>query len=252
MNGSSGDVLLVTGGSRGIGAAISRMAAQAGYRVAVNYVTAAESALALVREIERNGGTACAIRADVADPSEVAQLYEEVDRQLGPVSALVNNAGIIGGVSEIEALTPEALGRVFAVNTFSFFYCVQEAVRRMSTRHGGRGGAIVNVSSRSVVFGGLPGEVHYAATKGAVEAMTKGLSRELGPAGIRVNAVRPGPIATEIHEGHGGMAVVHQIGERGPLGRAGNPDEVAAAVLWLLSPAASYATGSILEVTGGL
>jgi NAD(P)-dependent dehydrogenase (short-subunit alcohol dehydrogenase family) len=252
MRGMDAGIVLVTGGSRGIGAAICARAACAGYRVAINYSTAAAPAEALARNIEEAGGAACALQADVSDPAQVERLYDEIDRRLGPVTALVNNAGIIGGVSQAEALTPAALARVFAVNTFSFFYCTQHAIRRMSTRHGGSGGTIVNISSRAVAFGGLPGEAHYAATKGAVEAMTQGLARELGPAGIRVNAVRPGPIVTELHEGHGGMNVVHEIGERGPLGRAGRPEEVAEAVLWLLSPASSYATGTILEVTGGL
>ena len=245
-------VLLVTGASRGIGAATARLGAARGYAVCVNYNSGAARADEVVSEIRRTGGRAVAVQADVSEPAAVSALFEGVDRELGPVTALVNNAGIIGGVVGADEISAQQIARVFAVNTFSYMYCAGEALRRMSRKHGGAGGAIVNVSSRAAAFGGLPLECHYAATKGAIESWTKGLAREVGKDGVRVNCVRPGPIATDIHLGHGGMEVVHRVGASGPAGRAGSADEVAEAILWLLSPASSYVVGSVLDVTGGL
>lgn len=245
-------VLLVTGASRGIGAAIARAAAHAGYRVCINYNKSRSAAEALAAKITSDGGRAIAVQADVGDSRAVEMLFRTVDEQLGPLTALVNNAGSYAGINRVDEMRPEQLMETFATNIFSYFYCSREAVRRMSTKHGGKGGAIVNVSSRGATFGGLPRETHYAASKGAVDSFTKGLAREVGGEGIRVNGIRPGPILTDIHEVHGGYAAARAIGATGPLGRAGEPEEIAEAVLWLLSSGASYIHGAILDATGGL
>jgi len=246
------EVLVVTGASRGIGAAIARLGARRGYATCVNYHRSGAAAEKLVAEIERDGGRAIAVQADVGDPAAVQRLFRSVDEQLGRVTALVNNAGKYAGASRVDEMSPEQLLETFATNTFSYFYCAREAVGRMSRSRGGNGGVIVNVSSRGATFGGLPKETHYAASKGAVESFTKGLAREVGAEGIRVNAVRPGPILTDIHEIHGGIEAARTIGKTAPLQRAGEPDEIAEAVLWLLSAASSYVDGAILDVTGGL
>ncbi|MCC7271085.1 MAG: SDR family oxidoreductase [Alphaproteobacteria bacterium] len=243
--------LVVTGAGRGIGAAVARAAAAAGWRVAVHYGTSRTAAEAVVAEIAAAGGTAAAFPAEIADAAAVADLFAAVDRRLGPVAGLVNNAGIIGARAPIAALAPGLVERVLAVNVAGTMYATAEAVRRMARSRGGAGGAIVNVSSLVSLTGGLPQEVHYAASKGAVDSLTLGLARELAADGIRVNAVRPGIIATDIHEVHGGRAFVEGFAANIPAGRAGTAEEVAATVLWLLSEAAAYVTGALLNVAGG-
>lgn len=244
-------IMLVTGGGRGIGAATARMAARRGYAVAVNYASNAAAAEDVVRGIESEGGRAIAVRADVAREDEVERLFEAVDRELGPVTALVNNAGLAGPISRLDEADGETLRQVIGVNVLGVFYCARAGVRRMSTRHGGAGGAIVNVSSGAASLGS-PGEyVWYAASKGAVDSFTLGLSKEVAGEGIRVNAVSPGMIATEIHAASGDAGRLERIGRAVPMGRPAEPEEVAEPVLWLLSDAASYVTGAILRVAGG-
>ncbi len=247
----NGPVLIVTGGSRGIGAAISRQAAHAGYAVAVNYARDQSAAEALVDDIVVHGGQAIAVKGDVSVEADVVALFEQAERAFGAVTALVNNAGIVGGVCRVADLSAEVLTRVLAVNVAGVVLPAREAVRRMSTERGGSGGAIVNVSSIAARLGSGGEYVHYAMTKGAVDAFTRGLAREVAREGIRVNAVAPGMIDTEIHAAAGGAARLERVLPTIPIGRIGKPEEVAEAVLWLLSPAASYTTGSILEVGGG-
>jgi NAD(P)-dependent dehydrogenase (short-subunit alcohol dehydrogenase family) len=245
------DVLIVTGGGRGIGAAVSRLAATRGYAVCVNYRSDAEAAREVVQAITDEGGTALAVAADVSRQAEVERLFQTVDRELGRVTALVNNAGVVAPQGRVDQLDERRLTRLFTTNINSAFLCSKEAVLRMSTTHGGPGGAIVNVSSAAATLGS-PGEyVHYAATKAAVDAMTVGLSKELGPEGIRVNAVAPGVIQTGIHAAAGDPDRPTRIGAATPLGRPGRPEEVAAAIAWLLGPEASYTTGTVLRVAGG-
>jgi NAD(P)-dependent dehydrogenase (short-subunit alcohol dehydrogenase family) len=244
-------VLVVTGASRGIGAACARRAAQAGWRVAVNYGRSRDAALAVVADIERAGGTAVAIGADVSRPDEVERLFAETDRLLGPVTGLVNNAGVGGTIAPVGEQTESMLTALFATNVFAYLYCAGAAARRMSHRHGGPGGAIVNISSAAARLGGLPNMVPYAASKGAVDAMTLGLAKELGRDGIRVNAVRPGVVDTDILLPMGGQAVIDAVAPTVPLGRTGEVHEIAEAVVWLLSGAASYVHGAILDVSGG-
>jgi NAD(P)-dependent dehydrogenase (short-subunit alcohol dehydrogenase family) len=239
-------VMIVTGGGRGIGAATALLAAERGYTVCVNYLRDETSAVALSRKIH-----GLAVQADVSSEADVARMFDEVDRKLGRVDALVNNAGIVDRGSRVEAMTAARITRMFAVNVTSAFLCAREAVKRMSTRHGGQGGAIVNLSSIAAKLG-APGEyVDYAAAKGAIDTFTIGLAKEVGAEGIRVNAVRPGIIRTEIHESSGDPARVDRIGNAAPLGRAGDPDEVARAILWLLSDEASYLSGALVDVAGG-
>jgi NAD(P)-dependent dehydrogenase (short-subunit alcohol dehydrogenase family) len=245
------EVVIVTGGSRGIGAAIARLAARRGYAVAVNYQSKREAADAVVRDIERSTGRAIAIAADVSREPDVLKLFEEVDRRLGRVSALVNNAGVVDRSARVEQITAERLARMFGINVAGSFLCAREAVKRMSRRHGGSGGAIVNLSSIAAKLGGAGDYVDYAAAKGAIDTFTVGLAKEVGPEGIRVNAVRPGVIRTEIHATSGDPGRAERIGATAPLARAGEADEVARAVLWLLSEEASYITGAILDVSGG-
>ena len=241
-------VMIVTGGGRGIGAATARLAAKAGYVVCVNYLRDRSSAEKLVSEI---GGKSIAVAADVAAEADVVRLFETVDRELGRVTALVNNAGIVDRASRVESISAARLARMFAINVTGSFLCAREAVKRMSARHGGAGGAIVNLSSIASKLG-APGEyVDYAASKGAIDTFTIGLAKEVGAEGIRVNAVRPGIIRTEIHAASGDPARLERIGATAPLGRPGEPEEVARAILWLLSDAASYVTGAILDVSGG-
>jgi NAD(P)-dependent dehydrogenase (short-subunit alcohol dehydrogenase family) len=244
-------VALITGGSRGIGAATARLAAQRGYAVAITYLNNEPAARAVVSDIATIGGTAVAVQADVASEADVCRVFDEVDRRLGVLTALVNNAGVLDVQTRLEHMTAERLNRVFAVNIAGAFLCAREAVRRMSTARGGRGGAIVNVSSGAARLGS-PGEyVDYAASKGAIDTMTIGLSREVAEEGIRVNAVRPGFIYTEIHATGGEPNRVDRVKAFVPMKRGGSAEEVAHAILWLLSDEASYSTGTFIDVTGG-
>jgi NAD(P)-dependent dehydrogenase (short-subunit alcohol dehydrogenase family) len=243
--------MLITGGGRGIGAATARRAAARGYAVAVNYLKDDRAANAMVSEIRASGGTAVAIRADVSRESEVERLFREVERDLAPLSVLVNNAGIVDLKARVDEIHEPRLQRMMAVNVVGSFLCAAEAVRRLSTRHGGRGGNIVNVSSAASKYGS-PGEyVDYAASKAAIDVFTIGLAREVAAEGIRVNAVRPGIIDTEIHASSGDAARAHRLAAELPLRRPGTADEVASAILWLASDEASYCTGTILDVAGG-
>jgi len=244
-------VMLVTGGSRGIGAAIARLAGRRGYAVAVNYASDAEGAAAVVADIRAGGGKAVALQADVSDSGQAAALFQAVDQQLGTVSAVVNNAGVIVRQCRADAMAPDLLERVFAVNVFGVFYCTREAIRRMSTRHGGRGGVILQISSMAAQHGGLPEETHYAASKGAIDSMIIGLAKEIGKEGVRVVGIRPGIIPTVLHEAHGGEKLIRQVEPTIPMGRSGSVDEVAETALWLASPAASYIHGTLVNVSGG-
>lgn len=239
-------IMIVTGGGRGIGAATARLGARAGYKVCVSYLKDAASAASLAKEI---GGLA--VQGDVASEADVVRLFEETDRKLGRVTALVNNAGIVDRSARVEQIGAGRLARMFAVNVTGSFLCAREAVKRMSKRHGGPGGAIVNVSSVAAKLGGAGEYVDYAASKGAIDTFTIGLAREVGPEGIRVNAVRPGVIRTGIHEVSGDPARVDRIGATAPLQRAGEPEEIAHAILWLLSDEASYLAGALVDVSGG-
>jgi NAD(P)-dependent dehydrogenase (short-subunit alcohol dehydrogenase family) len=244
-------VILVTGGGRGIGAATARLAAERGYAVCVNYRRNCEAAEAVVSTIESAGGTAIAVGADVASEPEVVALFEAVDARLGPVTALVNNAGILDRQTRVENIDAARLSRIFATNVTGAFLCAREAVRRMSTVHGGPGGAIVNVSSRAAQLG-APGEyVDYAASKAALDTLTIGLAREVAGEGIRVNGVRAGIIYTEIHADGGEPGRVDRLGPSLPMKRGGDAIEVARAILWLLSADASYSTGTFIDVAGG-
>jgi NAD(P)-dependent dehydrogenase (short-subunit alcohol dehydrogenase family) len=244
-------VMIVTGGGRGIGAAVARLAAADGYEVCVNYVNNRSAADDVVVSITQQGGVAVAIQANVAVEEDVMRLFEEVDASLGCVSALVNNAGILEHQARVENMDGARLNRVFAVNVFASFMCAREAVRRMSTKHGGAGGAVVNISSRASRLGS-PGEyVDYAASKAAVDTLTLGLAKEVANEGIRVNAVCPGIIYTEIHASGGEPQRVERVKDSIPMKRGGTAEEVAKAVLWLLSEDASYTTGAFLDVSGG-
>ena len=244
-------VLLVTGGGRGMGAAIARLAAQRGYKVAVNYGHSADRAKSVVTEIERAGGQAIAIGADVGVESQVAEMFRAVDKALGPVTALVNNAGSMVP-TPAPSLAADTVTDMFRTNVTSMFVCIREAVRRMSPEFGGKGGAIVNVSSMAAKLGGLPKFVAYAATKGAVDTLTVGLGRELAPHKIRVNAIRPGLTRTEMLDAAGGPDAVLQSAKNTiPLGRLGEPEEIAQLTLWLLSDEASYITGALYDISGG-
>jgi NAD(P)-dependent dehydrogenase (short-subunit alcohol dehydrogenase family) len=238
---------IVTGASRGIGAAIARMAAARGYAVVVNYRSDEAGATRVVAEIREAGGTAVAIQADVSREADVVRLFAEADAP----SVLVNNAAITGGFRRVEEVDEELLASVFAVNVTGSFLCAREAVRRMSTRYGGQGGSIVNISSRAAVIGSAGEWVHYAATKGAIDTMTVGLAREVAADGLRVNAVAVGLVETGMHAAAGAPDRVERMAPTVPMRRAGSPKEIAEAVLWLASPAASYVTGTILGASSG-
>jgi NAD(P)-dependent dehydrogenase (short-subunit alcohol dehydrogenase family) len=244
-------VLIVTGAGRGIGAATARLAAARGYAVCVNYARSRESAEGVVAAIKVAGGRAVAVQADVGVESEVARLFESVDRELGTATALVNNAGVIDKQARLADIDAARIARMFKTNVTGPFLCAREAVRRMSTRQGGAGGAIVNVSSAASRIGGGGEYLDYAASKGAIDTFTLGLAKEVAAEGIRVNAVRPGIIYTEIHAAGGEPGRVDRMKSFVPLGRGGQPEEVAAAILWLLSDEASYITGTIVDVAGG-
>jgi NAD(P)-dependent dehydrogenase (short-subunit alcohol dehydrogenase family) len=243
--------VLITGASRGIGAACARACAAAGWAVAVHHARSPAAAQAVVAELKALGVPAAAYAADIAEPAEVRRLFDGLDAELPPLAGLVNNAGIVAPTSRVEDITPERLQRLFAVNVHGSFYCAQQAIRRMARRHGGSGGAIVNLGSVASRLGS-PGEyVDYAATKGAIDSFTVGLARELAEDGIRVNAVRPGIIDTEIHASGGRPDRAWALAPSVPLRRPGTADEVASAVVWLLSEGAGYTTGALLDVSGG-
>jgi len=248
---STTGVAIVTGGGRGIGAAIARGLAADGYAVAVNYASHKEAASQIVSDIAAAGGAAVAVKADVAKEDDVMRLFESVDRHFGSLTVLVNNGGVTAGFSRLEELTAAALERVFAVNVFGAFLCCREAVRRMSTRRGGAGGSIVNVSSRAAQLGGSGEWIHYAASKGALDTLTVGLAREVAAEGIRVNAVAPGLIDTELHAAAGLPERVDRMAPTVSMERAGTAEEVANCVRFLVSPAAAYVTAAIVPVSGG-
>ncbi len=242
--------LLITGAGRGIGAAIARQAAEAGWDVALNYQRDAAAARRVAESVRERGRQALLLQADVANEAEVLAAFEQLDRA-GQLAGLVNNAGIVDAAMPLAAMDEARWQRMFGVNVFGSMRCAREAVRRMSTRLGGQGGVIVNMSSAAARLGSAGQYVDYAASKAAIDTFTLGLAREVATEGIRVNAVRPGIIATEIHASSGQPGRVHEAAAQIPLQRVGTADEVAAAVVWLLSPAASYVTGTILDVTGG-
>ncbi|MBX7219155.1 MAG: SDR family oxidoreductase [Blastocatellia bacterium] len=247
-----GKVLVITGGSRGIGAATAQLAAQKGYAVCINYLRNRPAAQSVVDEILASGGKAQAFKCDVSQEAEVKAFFEQVDREFGCITGLVNNAGILERQSRLESFDAARLKRIFETNVIGPFLCAKEAVLRMSTRHGGTGGAIVNVSSAAAKLGSPEEYVDYAASKAALETMTIGLAKEVVQERIRVNTVRPGVIYTEIHASGGEPNRVERVKTRIPMHRGGQPEEVAQAILWLLSDEASYTTGSVLEVSGGL
>ncbi len=244
-------VLLVTGGSRGIGAATARLAAAAGYAVCISYVRNQTAADGVVHSITEAGGRAMAVAADVAREEDVTRLFHTLEERFGRVNALVNNAGVLEAQMPVEQMDLGRLQRVFSVNVFGSFLCAREAVRRMSTRHGGSGGAIVNVSSSAARLGAPNEYVDYAAAKGAIDTFTLGLSKEVAADGIRVNAVRPGVIYTDIHASGGEPGRVERVKGSVPMQRGGEAEEVARAILWLLSDEASYSTGALVDVSGG-
>jgi NAD(P)-dependent dehydrogenase (short-subunit alcohol dehydrogenase family) len=243
--------LVVTGASRGIGAAIATLAGERGYSVAVNFSTGAAEAKKVVEEILAAGGRAVAIQADVSREQDILRLFETAEREVGPIKALVNNAGITGGFARVEEISAKAIDNIFAINVRGTILCSREAVRRMSTKRGGNGGAIVNISSRAAHTGAAGEWVHYAASKGAIDSFTIGLAREVATEDIRVNAVAPGLVETGLHAANGEPGRLQRLMGTVPMARPGTPHEVAEGVIWLLSPSASYTTGAILEIGGG-
>ena len=243
--------VLVTGGGRGIGAATSLLCARHGWAVAVNYTSGEAAAAAIVAQIRAAGGSALAVQADVSDEAQVLAMFATIDRELPPLGALVNNAGVVDVQARVDVMSLPRWQRMFAINVFGSFLCAREALKRLSTKHGGHGGAIVNLSSAASRLG-APGQyVDYAAAKGAIDVFTMGLAKEVALEGVRVNAVRPGIIETEIHASGGLPDRAKQMAPLVPMQRAGSAEEVAQAVLWLMSDASSYTTGSIVDVTGG-
>ncbi len=245
-------VALVTGASHGIGAATARLLAAEGFDVCVNFLSDADAAAKVVADCEAAGARAVAVRGNVGDREDVRQLFARCDKTLGRVSCLVNNAGIIGRACRLEELQPEELERTFAVNTYGVVYCTQEAARRMSTRHGGNGGTIVNMSSLAAALGSPNEYIHYAASKGAVETITAGTGKELAPEGIRVNAIRVGTTNTRIHLEGGNPERPARIAALTPMGRIAEPEDIARAALWLASPGSGFITGTVITVAGGL
>ena len=243
--------LLVTGGSRGIGAATALLAAQRGYAVAVNYTANSLAADEIVRQIRARGGNAMAVQADVGIEAQVMAMFQKIDAKLGRLTALVNNAGVVDVAARVDEMSVARLKRMFDINVVGSFVCAREAVKRMSTRHGGSGGVIVNVSSAAARLGGSGQYVDYAASKGAIDTLTIGLAKEVALEGIRVNAVRPGIIETDIHASGGQPDRARQMASVVPMQRAGSAEEVAQAIVWLLSDESSYTTGTLLDVTGG-
>ena len=243
--------IIVTGASGGIGAEVARLASVRGVSVAVHFLQNKRAAEALVEEIVSTGGRALALQADIGREQDVVRLFDTAAHELGPVAGLVNSAGVVGGLTRVENVTADALEEVFRVNVIGTILCCREAVRRMSTAHGGSGGSIVNVSSIASRIGGAGEWVHYAASKGAVDSFTLGLAREVAAEGIRVNAVSPGIVATELHAKAGAPERLERLAPGIPMKRPGTPNEVARAILWLLSDAPAYITGSILEIGGG-
>ncbi|MDZ5614742.1 SDR family oxidoreductase [Achromobacter xylosoxidans] len=250
-NDAQAPVILITGGSRGVGAATARLAAAQGYDVAISYVANETAAQAVVTDVRALGRRALAVRADSADPDQIAGLFNAIDREFGRLDVLVNNAAIIARQSRLEDLAFERMQRIFAVNSLGPMLCAQQAARRMSQRHNGRGGAIINISSAAARLGSPNEYVDYAASKGALESFTIGFSKEVAREGIRVNCVRPGHIYTEMHASGGEPGRVDRIKDTVPMGRGGQPEEVARAILWLAGAEASYVTGTFVDVTGG-
>jgi NAD(P)-dependent dehydrogenase (short-subunit alcohol dehydrogenase family) len=250
-DGSMQKILLITGGSRGIGAATAVLAAQQGFAVAVNFTRDTSAAHAVVQEIQANGGSALAVQADVAQEDQVLAMFKEIDAKLGRLTALVNNAGVVDVASRVDSMTVQRLRRMFDTNVLGSFLCAREAIQRMSMRFGGCGGAIVNVSSIAASLGSGGQYVDYAASKGAIDTFTIGLARELAQEGIRVNAVRPGIIDTDIHASGGQPERAHQLAPQVPMQRPGTAQEIAQSIVWLLSDASSYTTGALLDVAGG-
>lgn len=244
-------VLLITGGGRGIGAATALLAAQRGYAVAVNYASNSLAADEVVRTIRAGGGNAIAVQADVGDEAQVLAMFEKVDAKLGRLTALVNNAGVVDVKARVDEMSVARLERMFRINVIGSFICAREAVRRMSTKYGGAGGAIVNISSGAARIGSPGQYVDYAASKAAIDTFTIGLAKEVADEGIRVNAVRPGVIDTDIHASGGQPGRAAEMGPGVPMKRSGTPEEIAGAILWLLSAEASYTTMALLDVTGG-
>jgi NAD(P)-dependent dehydrogenase (short-subunit alcohol dehydrogenase family) len=247
MNG----IMLVTGASRGIGAAIAKQAGRQGYAVAVNYLNSQDAAESIVSDINKAGGKAIAIQADTSREEDVLRLFETVDKELGTLSALINNAGVVDVACRVDEMSVERMERIFATNITGYFMCAREAVKRMSSRHGGKGGCIINISSAAARLGSAGEYVDYAASKGATDTMTTGLANEVAKEGIRVNAVRPGPIHTDIHASGGEPDRINRIKSAIPMGRGGTPEEISDAVMWLVSDGASYVTGAFLDVSGG-
>ena len=244
-------IVLITGGSRGIGAATALRAAQQGFAVAVNYTSNADAARDVVQQIVDAGGSAIAVQADVADEDQIVAMFQAIDTQLGPVSALVNNAGVVDVAARVDEMSAQRIRRMFDINVLGTFLCTREALRRMSTRHGGKGGCIVNVSSVAARLGGPGQYVDYAASKGAIDTFTAGLAKEVATEGVRVNAVRPGIIETDIHASGGQPDRARQMAPMVPMQRAGSAEEVANTIVWLMSPEASYVTGANIDVAGG-
>lgn len=248
---SSAPVILITGGSRGVGAATARLAAEQGYDVAFSFVSNESAAAAVAADVQKSGRRALPVRADSADPEQVARLFAAIDREFGRIDVLVNNAAVLARQSRVEDLEFARMQRIFAVNAIGPILCAQQAAKRMSHRHNGRGGVVINVSSASARLGSPNEYVDYAASKGALETFTTGFAKEVAREGIRVNCIRPGHIYTEMHASGGEPGRVDRVKDSIPMGRGGQPEEVARAILWLASADASFITGTFLDVTGG-